>query len=90
MGTTAVAALTDKIGMISNYASMIGVAVIAFILCMIIIALAYAASCLITCGIVYLIAWCFGWEFSWPIGIGVWLVIMLLKKIFTVNVSSSK
>ena len=29
MGTSAVAALTDKIGMISNYASMIGVAVIA-------------------------------------------------------------
>ena len=67
-----------------------GVAIIAFILCLIIIALAYAASCLLTCGIVYLITQCFGWEFSWPVGIGIWLVIMLLKNIFTVNVSSNK
>jgi hypothetical protein len=68
----------------------VGVAIIAFILCLIVIALAYAASCLLTCGIVYLLTLCFGLEFSWPLGIGIWLVIMLLKNIFTVNVSSNK
>lgn len=68
----------------------VGVAVVVFILCIIIIALAYAASCLITCGFVYLITLCFGLEFSWPVGIGIWLIIILLKNMFTVNVSSNK
>ena len=66
------------------------VGIVCFILCMLLIGLGYAASCLLTCGIVYLITLCFGWEFSWPVGIGIWLVVMLLKNIFTVNVSSNK
>ena len=50
--------------------------------------LLYGLSWIITCGIIKLITLCFGWNFSWGIATGVWLVILILKSIFKVNVSS--
>ena len=42
-----------------------------------------AISWIITCGIFYLITLCFGLEFSWLTATGVWLVMILLKSIFS-------
>lgn len=50
--------------------------------------LLYGLSWIITCGIIKLITLCFGWNFSWGIATGIWLVILILKSIFKVNVSS--
>jgi hypothetical protein len=42
-----------------------------------------ALSYFITCGLVYLITLCFGWSFSWLVASGIWLLMILLKNIFT-------
>lgn len=46
----------------------------------------YALCWLVTCGIIYLITLCFGLTFTWWAATGIWLVMCLLKSIFTVNV----
>ena len=49
-----------------------------------------AISWLITCGIFYLITLCFGLEFSWLTATGVWLVMVLLRGIFSVTVKNKE
>ena len=54
------------------------------------IAALYAFSWIATCGIIKLITLCFGWAFSWLIATGVWLVMILLKDIFSHNTTVKK
>ena len=54
---------------------------------LLIAALAYAISWVITCGLIAILFKCFGWEFSLAIATGIWIVICILRSIFS---SSSK
>jgi hypothetical protein len=45
--------------------------------------LMYAFSWLVTCGIIKLICLCFGLAFSWAIATGIWLIMILLRSIFS-------
>ena len=47
-------------------------------------------SWLITCGLFYLITLCFSLEFSWLTATGVWLVMILLRSIFSVTVKNKE
>ena len=47
-------------------------------------------SWLITCGIFYLITLCFSLKFSWLTATGVWLVMILLRSIFSVTVKNKE
>ena len=49
-----------------------------------------AISWLITCGLFYLITLCFSLEFSWLTATGVWLVMILLRSIFSVTVKNKE
>ena len=49
-----------------------------------------AISWIITCGIFYLITLCFGLEFSWLTATGVWLIMVLLRSIFSVTVKNKE
>lgn len=42
-----------------------------------------AWSWALTIGIIYLICLCFSWEFNFLIATGIWLVILILKGIFS-------
>lgn len=66
----------DSFGGFAIAGGIIGVTVI----------LTAALSWIITVGVVKLITLCFGWTFSWGIATGVWLVMFLLKSIFSVTV----
>lgn len=46
----------------------------------------YAISWILTCGIIKLITICFGLAFSWAIATGFWLILCLLKSVFSVTV----
>lgn len=48
-----------------------------------ILVLVYAASWIVTCGLIKLITMCFGWTFKWSVATGIWLLIMVAKKIFS-------
>lgn len=50
---------------------------------LIILAFVIGLSLAITAGLIYLICLCFGLAFSWPVAIGIWLVIILLRSIFS-------
>ncbi len=50
------------------------------------IVVCYALSWLVTCGIIYLITLCFSLTFNWWVATGIWLIMCLLKSVFTVNV----
>ena len=50
------------------------------------LAIGYAISWILTCGIIKLITICFGLTFSWAIATGFWLILCLLKSIFSVTV----
>lgn len=67
----------DSFGVITIAGCMIGITVI----------LTCALSWIITVGIVKLITLCFGWTFSWGIATGIWLIMFLLKSIFSVTVN---
>lgn len=60
---------------------------IAAIIALLVIA---AISWAITCGIIYLITICFSLAFSWPIATGIWLVLILLRSVFSDNHNSKK
>ena len=47
-------------------------------------------SWLITCGLFYLITLCFSLEFSWLTATGVWLVMILLRSIFSITVKNKE
>lgn len=45
----------------------------------------YVLSWIATCGIIKLITICFGLTFKWSIATGIWLIIRVLKSIFSDN-----
>lgn len=47
-------------------------------------------SWIATCGLVYLVTLCFGLEFSWGVATGIWLLMFLLKSVFSNNVTVKK
>ena len=51
-----------------------------------VLSIGYGISWIITCGIIKLITLCFGLTFKWSIATGIWLVICLVKGIFSVTV----
>ena len=55
------------------------------IVAIIILAICYGISWIATCGIIKLITVCFGWTFKWSIATGIWLVMCLLKRVFSHN-----
>ena len=55
-----------------------------------ILALCYGISWIATCGIIYLITLCFSLNFSWGIATGIWLIMILLKSIFTITVKNKE
>ena len=50
----------------------------------------YALSWVVTCGIVKLITMCFGLAFSWGVATGIWLIWLMLKSLFSNNVTIKK
>lgn len=55
----------------------------ALLLTALVLIVCYALSWIVTCGVVKLITLCFGWTFSWAVATGVWLVLCILKSIFS-------
>ena len=51
-------------------------------------ALCYALSFLITAGIIALICWAFALTFTWKLAFGIWLVLILIRGIFSVTVKN--
>ena len=60
----------------------------AILVAIVIIAVCYGLSWIVTCGIIKLITICFGWTFKWSIATGIWLIICLLRGIFSVTVKN--
>lgn len=58
------------------------------VIIILILSLCYGLSWIVTCGIIKLITLCFGLTFQWSIATGIWLVICILKSIFTTTVKS--
>lgn len=56
------------------------------LMAILLLAICYVISWLITCGIIKLITICFGLAFSWAIATGIWLILCLLKSVFSVTV----
>ena len=56
--------------------------IVAILICVAFFALSWA----VTCGIIKLITACFGLKFSWKVATGIWLIMMLAKGVFSVNV----
>lgn len=61
---------------------------VAVIFALIILVLIFAFGWIVTCGIIKLITLCFGWTFSWCVATGIWLVMVLLKKVFNITVTN--
>ena len=49
-----------------------------------------AVSWIATCGIIKLITMCFGWTFNWAVATGIWLVMYLLKNVFSRTITVKK
>lgn len=62
------------------------VKIVGGLMVILLLAICYAISWIITCGIIKLITICFGLTFSWAIATGVWLILSLLKSIFSITV----
>lgn len=56
----------------------------------IIMVVVYALSWIATSVILYLITLCFGWTFNWTIATGIWLIIIILKSIFSHHTTVKK
>lgn len=54
-----------------------------WVILILILLAALIASWVLTCGIIFLICLCFGWAFDFAIATGIWLIILLLKGIFS-------
>ena len=54
-----------------------------FIFVLLIMIACLGARWLITCGLIKLITICFGLAFSWSIATGIWLILLILKSIFS-------
>lgn len=61
--------------------------VLGVILGLLLVGVLYGISWIITCGIIKLITLCFGLTFKWSIATGIWLVMCLLRGIFSVTVN---
>lgn len=57
---------------------------------LLVLVIAYAFSWIVTCGIIKLITMCFGLTFNWGIATGIWLIYILLKNLFSNNVTVKK
>ena len=55
------------------------------LIAIIILLLVYGLGWIITCGVIKLITICFGLTFKWSIATGIWLIICMLKDIFSKN-----
>lgn len=55
------------------------------ILATLIVAFLYLISQGMTCGIIKLIALCLGLRFRWAVATGVWLIMCIVKNIFSRN-----
>ena len=55
--------------------------IIAALLGLFVVAFFYGLSWIATCGLIKLVTMCFGWTFSWPIATGVWLILVIIKKL---------
>lgn len=53
------------------------------IVVMVVFLVILSLSWIVTCGIIKLITVCFGLEFSWTVATGIWLVMFLLKGLFS-------
>lgn len=47
-------------------------------------------SWIIVCGIIKLITMCFGWSFNWMIATGVWLLMWLVRAVFSNTITVKK
>lgn len=56
------------------------------IFCILMTVILFGVSWIATCGIIKLITLCFGLEFRWLPATGIWIILIVLKNIF----SSSK
>lgn len=50
----------------------------------------YAISWIVTCGIIKLITICFGLAFSWGVATGIWLIWIMMKSLFSHNITIKK
>ena len=50
---------------------------------LILLILVFGLSWIITCGMIALVCLCFGWTFNWAIATGLWIVILILRSIFS-------
>lgn len=51
---------------------------------------AYALSWIVTVGIIKLITLCFGWTFDWLTATGIWLIICILRSVFSHHTTVKK
>lgn len=54
-----------------------------------IVAAIFAFSWVVTCGIIKLITVCFGLKFSWKVATGIWLVMFLIRGLFSITVKKN-
>ena len=59
--------------------------VIGCLFAVVIFMFACAVSWIITCGVIKLITMCFGCEFSWGMASCVWLIMFLIKHVFSMG-----
>lgn len=52
--------------------------ILAVLITLVVLAVAYSFSWIVTCGIIKLITLCFGWTFKWTIATGIWLILCLV------------
>lgn len=55
-----------------------------------VIAALYGLSWIATCGIIKLITLCFGLTFNWLYATGIWLIICIMKSIFSHHTTVKK
>lgn len=59
------------------------VVMVAFLVLLPFLLIILGLSWIVTCGIIKLITVCFGLEFSWTVATGIWLIMFLLKGLFS-------
>ena len=67
----------------NDFKEKIAVGGITAIVVMVVFLVILGLSWIVTCGIIKLITVCFGLEFSWAVATGIWLVLFLLKSVFS-------
>lgn len=62
----------------------------AVILALLVFALVCGTSWILTCGLIKLVTMCFGWTFSWCTATGIWLVMCLVRSVFSNTLTVKK